>query len=113
MPQHLQLLLKPRKSPVQARSVATVEAILEATIQVLLSMGKERLTTTRVAFRAGVSVGTLYQYFPNKQSLLFAVLADHFDRVATAVETVNQLNKSLSGQSLAASFPRDRPQSRR
>jgi AcrR family transcriptional regulator len=44
------------------------------------------LTTTRVAERAGVSVGTLYQYYPNKQSLLFAALADHLDRVAAAVE---------------------------
>ena len=63
-------VLKPRKSPVQARSSASVEAILDATIQVLLSVGKERLTTTRVAMRAGVSVGTLYQYFPNKSTFL-------------------------------------------
>ena len=72
---------EPRKSPVQARSTVTVEAIYEATIQVLLSQGAERLTTTRVAERAGVSVGTLYQYFPNKQSLLFAVLEAHINRV--------------------------------
>jgi AcrR family transcriptional regulator len=78
---------EPRKSPVQARSTVTVEAIYEATIQVLLSQGAERLTTTRVAERAGVSVGTLYQYFPNKQSLLFAVLEAHFNRVSEAVET--------------------------
>jgi AcrR family transcriptional regulator len=55
-----------------------VEAISEATIQVLLSHGADRLTTTRVAERAGVSVGTLYQYYPKKQSLLFAVLVNHF-----------------------------------
>ncbi|HEX3471637.1 MAG TPA: helix-turn-helix domain-containing protein, partial [Silvibacterium sp.] len=64
MPRPQQSLLQPRKSPVQARSTASVSAILEATIQVLLDVGKERLTTTRVAYRAGVSVGTLYQYFP-------------------------------------------------
>ena len=46
----------------------------------------DRLTTTRVAERAGVSVGTLYQYYPNKQSLLFAVLAAHLDHVTAAVE---------------------------
>jgi AcrR family transcriptional regulator len=51
---------EPRKLPVQARSAASVEAILKATIQVLLKAGKENLTTTRVAARAGVSVGTLY-----------------------------------------------------
>ena len=88
MPQRSQLLLEPRKSPVQARSAITVDSILEATIQVLLSMGKERLTTTRVAFRAGVSVGTLYQYFPNKRALLQAALKRHLDEVTNAVEQV-------------------------
>ncbi|MES2392117.1 MAG: TetR/AcrR family transcriptional regulator [Acidobacteriota bacterium] len=77
---------KPRKQPVQARSTATVEAILEATLQVLVAIGKERLTTTRVAHRAGVSVGTLYQYFPNKPSLLQATLRRHLTAVSDAVE---------------------------
>jgi AcrR family transcriptional regulator len=77
---------EPRKTPVQARATVTVEAISEATIQVLLSQGAEHLTTTRVADRAGVSVGTLYQYFPNKRSLLFAVLEDHLEKVSEAVE---------------------------
>lgn len=86
MPHAAAVLLEPRKSPVQARSAASVEAILHATIQVLLRVGKERLTTTRVAFRAGVSVGTLYQYFPNKKALLQAALKRHFDRVVEAVE---------------------------
>lgn len=63
-----------------------MEAIYEATIQVLLSEGAERLTTTRVAERAGVSVGTLYQYYPNKQSLFFAVLEGHINKVSEAVE---------------------------
>jgi len=79
--------LEPRKMPIQARSTVTVEAISEATIQVLLTHGAERLTTTRVAARAGVSVGTLYQYYPNKQSLLFAIFEDHMDKVSRAVET--------------------------
>jgi AcrR family transcriptional regulator len=78
---------QPRKTPVQTRAAVTVGAISEATIQVLLSDGGDRLTTTRVAERAGVSVGTLYQYYPNKQSLLFAVLADHLEKIAVAVET--------------------------
>ena len=78
--------LEPRKTPIQARSAVTVEAISEATIQVLLSHGAERLTTTRVAGRAGVSVGTLYQYYPNKHSLLFAVLEHHLNDVAGRVE---------------------------
>jgi AcrR family transcriptional regulator len=79
-------LLEPRKTPVQTRSTATVEAIFEATIQVLLREGPDRLTTTRVAERAGVSVGTLYQYYPNKHSLLFAVNERHLNHVLAAVE---------------------------
>ena len=65
-----------------------MEAIREATIQVLLADGLTRLTTTRVAERAGVSVGTLYQYFPNKQALLFSVLLSHFEEMASAMEAV-------------------------
>jgi AcrR family transcriptional regulator len=86
MPHAQQTALEPRKTPVQARSAVTVQAITEATVQVLLSHGTDRLTTTKVAKRAGVSVGTLYQYFPNKQSLLFAVLERHLDKVSAAVE---------------------------
>ena len=88
MPHRAQAFLEPRKLPVQARSAASVEAILDATIQVLLNVGKERLTTTRVALRAGVSVGTLYQYFPNKSALLQAALKRHLDEVTGAVELV-------------------------
>lgn len=80
--------LKPRKTPVQTRSGATVEAIHEAVIQVLLVDGLTRLTTTRVAERAGVSVGTLYQYFPNKQALLFAILLRHFEEMVEALEGI-------------------------
>ena len=88
MPPRSQVVLEPRKSPVQARSAASVDAILEATIQVLLNVGKERLTTTRVAARAGVSVGTLYQYFPNKSALLQAALKRHLAEVTDAIERV-------------------------
>lgn len=87
--------LSPRKKPSQARSGFTVEAIFDATIQVLLEHGIERLTTTRVADRAGVSVGTLYQYFPNKDALLAAVLERHLLRVVEAVEQVAASSKKL------------------
>ena len=86
MPIRSQAVLEPRKSPVQARSAASVDAILEATIQVLLKVGKDRLTTTRVSSRAGVSVGTLYQYFPNKSALLQAVLRRHLEEVTGGIE---------------------------
>ena len=103
MPQRTRAPLEPRKTPVQARSAASVEAILEATVQVLLDVGKERLTTTRVAARAGVSVGTLYQYFPNKSALLQAVLKRHLNSVTEAVEAVcrEQRGKSLSEMATA------------
>lgn len=88
MPQPSQIVLEPRKSPVQARSTASVDAILEAVLQVLVQVGKQRLTTTKVASRAGVSVGTLYQYFPNKSALLQAALKRHLNEVTEAVELV-------------------------
>ena len=91
-------VFEPRKSPMQARSSASVEAILEATVQVLRQVGKERLTTTRVAARAGVSVGTLYQYFPNKSALLQAALRRHLMTVFNAMEAACEEQK---GQPLA------------
>src|ERR1700683_783418 len=98
MPAEAQSAFEPRKTPVQARAAVTVQAISEATIQVLLSHGADRLTTTRVAERAGVSVGTLYQYYPNKQSLLFAVLENHLNRVAARGEAAleNACHKPLA-----------------
>ncbi|WP_260599260.1 TetR/AcrR family transcriptional regulator [Sphingomonas endolithica] len=78
--------LSPRKTPIQSRSAATLEAIFEATIQVLVAEGSKELTTTRVAHRAGVSVGTLYQYFPNKQALFYAVNQRYLGAVASRVE---------------------------
>ncbi|MBD0417053.1 TetR/AcrR family transcriptional regulator [Oryzicola mucosus] len=80
--------LNARKRPRQARSAVTVEAIFEATIQVLLTEGVHRLTTTRVAKRAGVSVGTMYQYFPHKQALLYALNERYLDQLADRMEAV-------------------------
>jgi AcrR family transcriptional regulator len=73
-----------------------VDAILEATLQVLQTVGKHRLTTTKVAHRAGVSVGTLYQYFPNKSALLQAVLKRHLSEVADAVELACKRQKGAT-----------------
>lgn len=78
--------LSPRKRPRQARAAVTLDAIFEATIQVLVSDGPRRLTTTRVAERAGVSVGTMYQYFPHKQALFYALNERYLDIVADKVE---------------------------
>lgn len=78
--------LKPRKTPRQARSEVTVDAIFKAAIQVLLADGGRRLTMTRVAERAGVSVGTMYQYFPHKQALLYAVVQQHLQEFVEGFE---------------------------
>jgi AcrR family transcriptional regulator len=67
-----------RKQPQQARSTDLVAAILEAAIQVLAKEGAQRFTTARVAERAGVSVGSLYQYFPNKAAILFRLQSDEW-----------------------------------
>lgn len=78
-------LLRPRKAPQQARSAVTIDAIQTATIQVLLAEGVSRLTTTRVAERAGVSVGTMYQYYPHKQALLFAIVERQLASITAAM----------------------------
>ncbi|OKO81574.1 TetR family transcriptional regulator [Bradyrhizobium sp. NAS96.2] len=67
-----------RKQPQQARSTELVAAILDAAVQVLMKEGAQRFTTARVAEKAGVSVGSLYQYFPNKTSILFRLQSDEW-----------------------------------
>ncbi|MBJ3815996.1 TetR/AcrR family transcriptional regulator [Shimwellia pseudoproteus] len=94
--------LRPRKSPVQARSVATVAALHTATIQILAREGLARCTTTRVAGRAGIAVGSLYQYYPNRDALLAAVLEQHLDGVASAVEAAAQAARGKGVAQMAA-----------
>jgi AcrR family transcriptional regulator len=67
-----------RKQPQQARSTALVAAILQAATQVLAKEGAHRFTTARVAEKAGVSVGSVYQYFPNKAAILFRLQSDEW-----------------------------------
>jgi AcrR family transcriptional regulator len=70
----------------------------------LLDVGKERLTTTRVAYRAGVSVGTLYQYFPNKSALLQAALKRHLETVMDAVEEVCRQQRGTTLSQMATAL---------
>jgi AcrR family transcriptional regulator len=72
-----QVRTTPRKRPRQARSIATVDTILEATARVLVKHGFDGLTTNHVAVAAGVSVGSVYQYFPNKEALVGALIERH------------------------------------
>lgn len=99
----------PRKRPAQARSHATVLAILGATIRVLGEVGAG-LTTTRVAAVAGVSVGTLYQYFGNREALITAVLTAHLDAVLSAVEAAARASahqpREVAAEAIARAFVR-------
>lgn len=76
----------PRKAPSQERSRATVDVLLEAATRVLLERGYEGMTTGRVAKRAGVSVGSLYQYFPNKDALVASIVERHATAILVVME---------------------------
>ncbi|MER8478557.1 TetR family transcriptional regulator [Mesorhizobium sp. M0142] len=78
MSDHRSPRISSRKQPKQARSAELVAAILEAAVQVLAREGAQRFTTARVAEKAGVSVGSLYQYFPNKAAILFRLQSDEW-----------------------------------
>lgn len=77
-----------RKQPMQQRSQQLVEALVEAAGQLIAKDGLDALTTVRVADRAGVSVGSLYQYFSNKEALLAALVARMNRELGEAVNTV-------------------------
>jgi AcrR family transcriptional regulator len=78
MPPRPSANISSRKEPQQARSTELVEAILDAAVQVLAKEGAQRFTAARVAEKAGVSVGSLYQYFPNKAAILFRLQSDEW-----------------------------------
>jgi AcrR family transcriptional regulator len=75
----------PRKKPRQQRSLDTVECILDATARVLCNTGYDRASTNRVALAAGVSVGSLYQYFPSKEALVAALVERHVEQMTSLV----------------------------
>jgi AcrR family transcriptional regulator len=75
----------PRKRPRQERSQATVDAILDATARVLCTTGYDRASTNRIALAAGVSVGSLYQYFPSKEALVAALAERHTESMTSLV----------------------------
>ena len=78
--------VSPRKAPRQSRSLATVKAILDATARILVESGVAAASTNAVAVRAGVSVGSLYQYFPNKDALISALHARHGEQMMAVIQ---------------------------
>ncbi|TWB67629.1 TetR family transcriptional regulator [Nitrospirillum amazonense] len=88
MPDRASPRISSRKQPQQARSAGLVATILEAAVQVLAKEGAARFTTARVAEKAGVSVGSLYQYFPNKAAILFRLQSDEWRQTADMLRAI-------------------------
>ncbi len=92
--------LSPRRAPRQSRSQATVTAILDATAHILIEHGFAAASTNAVAERAGVSVGSLYQYFPNKDALVSAVRTRHGEQMMAVI--LRALTKAIDATLLDA-----------
>lgn len=82
---------RPRKSPVQGRAIATWTAILDAATQLFEASGYDEVTTNAIAARAGVSIGSLYQYFPNKSAIVTAIAERHLGDALTVLEAVDAM----------------------
>jgi AcrR family transcriptional regulator len=87
-------VISARKKPRQVRSTRLVADILEASARVLVRYGAHRFTTARVAEAAGISVGSLYQYFPNKEAILFRLQAEEWG------QTMGELRRILGDASM-------------
>lgn len=90
-------LTNPRKNAAQARSRATVDALVEATARILVRDGYDRASTNRIAAEAGVSVGSLYQYFPGKEALVAAVIDRHNQDL---MRVVHEALAQVSGETI-------------
>lgn len=95
MPRRSKPVVAARKQPRQSRSTRLVADVLEAAARVLVKEGAHRFTTARVAETAGVSVGSLYQYFPNKQAILFRLQTEEWR------QTMGQFERIFGDASLA------------
>jgi AcrR family transcriptional regulator len=120
MPKKAQSTVLQRRSPTQARARATIEAIFEATARIIERDGIAALNTNRIAERAGLSIGTLYDYFPNKDAILITMARrrlaqDEFlVRQAIAAPGPNE-NASVVRRAVRAmvTLQKDRPKVRR
>jgi len=89
-----------RKQPQQARSAELIASILTAATHVLAKEGAQRFTTARVAERAGVSIGSLYQYFPNKAAILFRLQRDEWQQTTDLLRSILQDEQQTPEQRL-------------
>ncbi len=92
----------PRKAPRQERSRALVEAIVEAGTRILVRQGREALTTNSVAAVAGVSIGSLYQYFPNREAIIAEVAERHAQLVRACITGVDIMGASTLEDAIVA-----------
>ena len=109
--------IKPRKLPTQARSRVTYDAILKATAQVLAREGVDSVNTNHVAAVAGVSIGSLYQYFPNKESMMQALIDSYADKFVQHLQGyLGQLSQEPAPDAIRSyvramlSLPRENPE---
>ncbi|PMB09477.1 TetR/AcrR family transcriptional regulator [Fischerella thermalis CCMEE 5273] len=91
------IITNPRKLPQQERSKITVDAILTATARILVKDGYAKTNTNRIAELAGVSIGSLYQYFPSKEAIIAALIECHVVEMVNSIKTKTKLclDKSL------------------
>lgn len=80
-------VIGPRKIATQARSRATVDSLVEATARILVKEGFDKASTNRIAEVSGISVGSLYQYFPSKEALVVAVIERHQHQIMRTVRS--------------------------
>ena len=94
MTDHKNTSISLRKRPKQERSTELFSSVLEAAVQVLIKEGIERFTTARVAEKAGVSVGSLYQYFPNKKAILYQLQKDEWRKTSSLLRAILEETQS-------------------
>jgi AcrR family transcriptional regulator len=93
-----------RRQPTQARSKRTVATILQATAQVLMRDGYDCTTTNLVADRAGVSIGSLYEYFPNKEALVSALASAHIAELVAGVEAAMRATDGRGAKAIVSAL---------
>lgn len=97
--------LRPRKKPVQKRAIASYERILAAAYELLRTGDEADLTTNSVAAKAGVSIGSLYEYFPGKEAIVAALFERKLAHVRSRVPSTESYNpQSMTWQEFASSL---------